>query len=136
MSKNKKKYNYWREIQRTQLGISSNMYSVFSSGILAYSINILINQKDSLDNCIVVFISISIVFLISSLVFYSLFTHNRLKDFRKTAQLINNRKSNKETSYLTQEDGEKTWNYYNVQRYLLFIGFVFALIGYSIIIYS
>lgn len=136
MSKNKKIYNYWRETQRTQLGISSNMYSIFSSGIIAYSINILINQKDSLNNCIVIFITISTIFLIMSLVFYSLFTHNRLKDFRKTAQLIDNGKSNKETAYLTKEDGDKTWNYYNAQRYLLFIGFVFALIGYSLIIYS
>jgi hypothetical protein len=41
-------YNYkdWREIQRNQLGISANLYFVFSSAIFGYTLNFLLADKN------------------------------------------------------------------------------------------
>lgn len=71
-----------------------------------------------------------------SILFYGLFTHNRLKDFRKTAKYYKEGKSSKEVSELTADIGELTWRFYDFQRLMLLIGFVVTLIGISIYIYS
>jgi hypothetical protein len=67
--------------------------------------------------------------------FYTLFIENRLKDFRKTAELIDKNESIENIPKLTKKSGIDSWSYYNIQRYSLFIGFIFALIGLSIFIF-
>ena len=32
-------YKYWREVQRNQLGVSANLYFIFSSAIFGYILN-------------------------------------------------------------------------------------------------
>ena len=71
-----------------------------------------------------------------SLIFYALFTNNRLNDFRQTAQYYKKEKTPIEVSELTEKIGERTWLYYKIQFYSLALGFLFALIGIGIYIFS
>ncbi len=133
-------YNYkdWREIQRNQLGISANLYFVFSSAIFGYTLNFLLADKNkSTLNCPAkIILYLSLIFILTSLLFYAIFTENRLKDFRKTAQLINEGKTSDEIKEITRPIGINTWSNYNLQRYSLFIGFVVSLVGFSIYLFN
>ena len=134
-------YKHWREIQRNQLGVSANLYFIFTSAIFGYVINFLVQNKAKLFHCEKYLLIPSIIFLLISFLFYALFTENRLKDFRKTAELINEKKSFEKESFdniskLTKKRGIDSWSYYNLQKYSLFVGFIFALIGLSIFIFT
>ena len=131
-------YKYWREIQRNQLGISANLYFVFSSAIFGYTLNFLLADKNkSTLNCPAkIILYFSLIFILTSLLFYAIFTENRLKDFRKTAQLINEGKTSDEIKEITRPIGINTWSNYNLQRYSLFIGFVVSLVGFSIYLFN
>lgn len=131
----KKRYRYWREVQRTQLGVSANLYMAFASAVFGYIVNFLAT-KEFIECVSKVILIIGIVFLLLSLIFYSWFTHNRLKDFRKTAKLFGQGYSETEVSNKTSELGELTWNLYDFQRYCLIAGFIISLLGFSIYIYS
>lgn len=133
---NLKLYRNWREVQRNQLGISANLYMVFASAIFGYVVNFLVTNKNKIDLSSMTALSISLIFLLLSLCFYSWFTHNRLKDFRKTAKLYEANYSETEVGNKTLEIGELTWNLYDFQRYSLIAGFGISLIGFSIYIYS
>lgn len=144
MSKKTKKgddlynYSYWRGIQRNQLGISANLYFAFSSAIFGYTLNFLLaNKVDNTLSCSVkIILYFSLIFMLVSLLFYAIFTENRLKDFRKTAQHINDGKSKVEVKNLTKSIGMNTWSYYNLQRNSLFIGFVISFFGFSIYLFN
>jgi hypothetical protein len=133
-------YNYknWREIQRNQLGISANLYFVFSSAIFGYTLNFLLADKgkNTLNCPAKIILYFSLIFILTSLLFYAIFTENRLKDFRKTAQLINEGKSSDEIKEMTKTIGINTWSNYNLQRYSLFIGFIISLVGFSIYLFN
>lgn len=126
----------WRDIQREQLGYSANIYFLFSSAILGFSLNLWVNKKGILSCVSVVLLTISTSFIILSLIFYALFTNNRLNDFRQTAKYYKKEKTPNEVSELTEKIGERTWLYYKTQLYSLTLGFLFALIGIGIYIYS
>lgn len=126
----------WRDIQREQLGYSANIYFLFSSAILGFGLDLWINKKGVLSCVSVVLLTISTSFIILSLIFYALFTNNRLNDFRQTAKYYKKEKTQNEVSELTEKIGERTWLYYKTQLYSLALGFVFALIGIGIYIYS
>ena len=129
-------YKYWRDIQRNQLGISANLYFVFSSAIFGFELNFLITNKGKLNCPENITLSFSLIAILISLFFYTIVTDNRLKDFRNTAQLINDGKSNDEIKAATKSAGEKTWSCYNRQRYSVFIGFIISLIGFSIYLFN
>lgn len=130
-------YKYWREVQRNQLGVSANLYFIFSSAIFGYVINFTIVNKDDFFHCEIYLLIPSLIFLLISFLFYALFTENRLKDFRKTAELINdNSVAIENIPRLTKKRGVDSWSYYNLQRYSLLVGFIFALIGLSIFIFK
>lgn len=38
-------YKYWRGVQREQLGVSANLYFVFSSAIFGFTLNFLFDKK-------------------------------------------------------------------------------------------
>ena len=126
----------WRDIQREQLGYSANIYFLFSSAILGFSLDLWVNKKDCLSSVSVVLLTISISFIILSLIFYALFTNNRLNDFRQTAKYYKKEKTASEVSELTEKIGERSWLYYYIQIFFLAFGFLFALIGIGIYIYS
>lgn len=130
-------YKYWREVQRNQLGVSANLYFIFSSAIFGYVINFTIVNKDDFFHCEIHLLIPSLIFLLISFLFYALFTENRLKDFRRTAELINDDSVAIENiPRLTKKRGVDSWSYYNLQRYSLLVGFIFALIGLSIFIFK
>lgn len=135
-STNSKLNKYWRQVQREQLGASANIYMIFASAILGFLIHFLIEKKENLGCVIFINISIAITFLIFSLGFYGWFTHNRLRDFRRTAKYYKSGKTEEQVSELTKEIGEFTWKLYDLQRALLFLGFIFSLIGLGIFIFA
>jgi hypothetical protein len=135
-NQNEELNKYWRGIQREQLGISANIYMLFASAILAFVLHFLIEEKDNLVCSIMILLSIAIGFLIFSLGLYGWFTHNRLKDFRKTARYYRLGKKEKKVGELTRDIGRFTWNLYDIQRIFLFLGFIFSVIGICIFIYS
>lgn len=128
-------YKYWREIQRSQLGISANLYFLFSSAIFGFILNFLLKEINTLGTCEKCFFIISLIFLILSLSFYCFFTENRLTDYRNTAKLIKEEVDFDEITKLTKDLGEKSWNLYYCQRNLLIIGFISSLIGFSFYIF-
>ncbi len=135
--KNSQKCNLkWRDIQRDQLGVSANLYFIFGTAILGYNLDLLINKKNLLACESIVLLTISESFIILSLFFYALFTNNRLYDFRQTAKYYKQNKTTEEISELTDRIGKNTWLFYRIEMFLLFFGFIFALIGIGIYIYS
>lgn len=132
-------YRKWREVQKTQLGASANLYMVFASAILGYAVNFLVSTKDKNEDIYrmtLTPITISIAFLFASLIFYGWFTHNRLKDFRETAKLTKMGFTEDQIQEKTAELGEKTWDLYHYQRCTLLVGFIISLIGFGIYIFS
>gem|GEM_PF-966068 len=129
-------YKYWRKVQRKQLGVSANIFLLFATAILGFVMHFLIGNKHILQCNILVLLTVASVFLLFSIGFYGWFTHNRLKDFRMTAQYFNQRKDEIEVGELTNDIGKFTWNLYDYQRLFLFQGFIFSVIGFCIYIYS
>ena len=126
----------WRDIQREQLGYSANIYFLFSSAILGFGLDLWINKKAFLSCVSIVLLTISISFIILSLIFYALFTNNRLNDFRQTAKYYKKEKTPNEVSELTEKIGERTWLFYYIQILFLALGFVFSLLGIGIYTYN
>lgn len=129
-------YKYWREIQRNQLGISANLYFVFSSAIFGFSLNFLLrDNKSKIDNIEKCLLILSLVFLLASLICFVCFTENRLKDFRNTAKYIDKGFNYKKIKKLTESYGKSSWILYYKQRCFLILGFIFSLIGFSFYIF-
>lgn len=128
------RYHYWREVQRKQLRDSANLYMIFASAILGYVVNFLVTQHHF--HCIVkVLLSIGTIFLVFSLMFYGLFVFNRLYDFRKTASLYGEGKTEGVVGKLTRRIGKLSWSLFYLQIGWLIFGFIFSLIGFGFYIY-
>lgn len=136
MKKNKKNYRYWRAIQRAQLGLSANIYMIFSSAALGFVLNLIIGNKGNLGCAEKTLAQTGCCFLLISLIFYGFFTHNRLKDFRKTAKLTKMNKTEDEISEKTKRNGKRTWLFYDLQRLFLAIGLIISITNISIYINS
>lgn len=129
-------YKYWREVQRNQLTIVSNIYFGFSTAIIGFSLNNIVKEEKLRDNCYGNSILIlGVCFCILSLYYYVLMTNNKLKDYRKTAELISDNQLPSEIKKQTKELGIKTWNLFKIQKCFLLIGFILCLIAYSILIF-
>ena len=131
------KYNehhYWREVQRNQLGLSANLYMIFASAILGYDVNFLVTQSHI--GCIEkVLLTIGVIYLVLSLIFYGLFVINRLNDFRKTARLYKEGKSESIVAKLTRRIGKCSWWLFYTQIGWLILGFTFSIVGFGFYIY-
>ncbi|WP_319500716.1 hypothetical protein [uncultured Draconibacterium sp.] len=130
-----KNYNYWRDVQRKQLGISANLFLLFATATLGYIIDLLIKKEIEIKCSEKTILIIGISFLIISLLFYSIFTLNRLFDFRKTAQLYRNGNSTKEVNELTQKNGQYTWYLFYGQVLFVGLAFIMCLVGLGMIIF-
>lgn len=130
------RYRYWREVQRTQLGLSANLYMVFASAILGLVTNFLITKKFKAGDWTIGLLSLGAFLILVSLFFYGWFVQNRLSDFQDTARWFKRGKTEREVGVLTRKNGEFTWTLYKRQRCLLVVGFIISLIGFSIYIYS
>lgn len=127
-------YFYWRGEQRKQLGVCANLYFLFSSALLGFVVNLLVEKEPKSCPAIVILI-VSSLFLISAVVLFGVFNDNRLKDFRMTARLSGLAKTPKEIEEETDLIGKKTWTCFFWMRGLLFLGFIFSIIGISVHIF-
>lgn len=131
-----KNYKYWREVQREQLGVSANLYFVFSSAIFGFTLNFLFDNK---SECLCYFIKapllISLVLLLISICYFAKFTENRLKDFKMTSGLYKDCKTEKQVLSKTDEVGKLTWEYYYKQVKYLKFGFIFSLCGFVLYLF-
>ena len=124
-------YKYWRKVQREQLGISANLYFIFSSAIFGFTLNFLIDKKNEyLCLCQKFPLIISLIPLLISIFYFAKFTDNRLKDFKETSKLFSLCKNEEEVLSETDKTGKLTWEYYNTQVKFLKFGFSFSLIGF------
>lgn len=122
-------YQYWREVQRNQLGISANIFFTFSSAILWAVLNYFLSKEVNQPlNCCLFLAITSNVFLFLSIIFYAFFTFNRLLDFRKTAKLYKKGYSTLKVENDTRRSGEITWILYYAQIISMVIGVIFSLI--------
>ncbi len=129
---NKELNTFWRKVQREQLGISANVYLTFTTAVLGFMVNFLSQHLEIIKSGLFMFSSITgNIFLIISITFYSLFTHNRLKDFRETARLYKNNKTTSEVASLTHQLGQTTWYYYQLQTVFLILGVLFSIVALS-----
>lgn len=125
-------YKYWRETQRKQISMASNLYFVLSSALIGYSVNLLINTNNCipLECRVKIFLIIGLGLNILSLIFYICLTDNKLKDYRKTAKLIDTGKKPDEIRSLTKKLGDVTWEYFKYQKLTMIAGFIFCGIAY------
>lgn len=134
-SKNKylkdENYKYWRGVQREQLGISANLYFVFSSAIFGFTLNFLFDNK---NECLCLLVKLplyfSLISLFISICYFAKFTENRLNDFRETARLYGQCKTEEQVLSETDKIGKLTWEYYENQVTFLKLGFTFSLGGF------
>ena len=124
-------YKYWRGVQREQLGVSANLYFVFSSAIFGFSLNFLFEKKNEyLHYFIKAPLLISLILLLTSIYYFAKFTENRLNDFRDTSRLYGRCKTEKQVLNETDKIGKLTWEYYENQVTFLKLGFTFSLGGF------
>lgn len=130
-------YFYWREVQRKQLGYSANLFFLFASGLLAFTLKELniVNYLICETSCKNFPLIVSIVFCVCSIVLYGLFSYNRLHDFRSTARLYKSGLSIKKVSEMTSASGKNSWILFKLQLTTLTISFL-ALLIYLIIKYA
>ncbi|WP_291100946.1 MULTISPECIES: hypothetical protein [unclassified Flavobacterium] len=129
-------YKYWRVVQREQLGVSANLYFVFSSAIFGFTLNFLFDNK---SECLCFLVKLplyfSLISLLISICYFAKFTENRLKDFRETSRLYGNCKTEKQVLSETNEIGKRTWKYYYAQVKYLKFGFIFSLCGFVLYLF-
>lgn len=133
-------YRYWREAQRNQLTIVSNLYFVLSSAMIGYSVNLLIKQSEyqiTIECSEKTFLLLGIIINIISLALYICLTDNKLKDYRETAKLIQKEVKNySDIGSSTFSYGDKTWCYFKYQKLSMIAGFILCTIGYSILVFK
>ena len=124
-------YKYWRGVQREQLGVSANLYFVFSSAIFGFSLNFLFEKKNEyLHYFIKAPLLISLILLLTSICYFAKFTENRLDDFRETSRLYGDCKTEEQVLSETDKIGKLSWKYYYEQVKYLKFGFIFSLCGF------
>lgn len=124
-------YNEWREKQRNQLSESSNIFFLFASAQLGFIISFIPKEIGSVNGCCIkFFFFLTSILLFVSLVLYGLLALNRLKDFRKTARLINDGKSTDEISASTEDVGQLTWTLFYLQLGFLAAGTLVTIVFY------
>lgn len=130
-------YRYWREVLRNQLGISAHLFMIFASGILGYTINLILSSnKVDLKDFPFTLIFLSLVSLLLSISIYCFFIFNRLQDFRKTAKYIKEGKSEAKIRIITKKIGDCTWILFIIQVITFLIGVTLSLISFWKIICS
>lgn len=129
-------YKYWRGVQREQLGVSANLYFVFSSAIFGFTLNFLFEKKNEyLYYFIKAPLLVSLILLLISICYFAQFTENRLKDFRETSRLYRDCKTEKKVLSATDKIGKSTWEYYENQVTFLKLGFTYALLGFILYLF-
>ena len=128
-------YKYWRDIQRNQLTISSNIIFTFCVAAVGFTINYLLNENKNLCPIINYFFYLSILMYFISVFFYLLMNISKLIDYQKTVKLILKEVSFDKISEKTKILGKITWIFFILETTFAFLGFLFSIIIFKIIIF-
>jgi hypothetical protein len=129
-------YKYWREIQRNQLTISSNIVFTFCVAATGFIINYLLNNKSMKCPIINDLFFYSILFFLFSIISYLIMNIIKLKDYRETAKLINKGAPLNEISDQTALLGNFVWWLFWTEITFAFLGFLISLLIFKSIIFS
>jgi hypothetical protein len=121
-------YKHWREIQRNQLTISSNIFFTLSVASVGYSVNHLIEHK---YDCLIIrnIFMLSMFFFIISIIIYFLLNIVKLVDYRRTSQLIDKDTSSNQIRNNTSSLGNWTW-------YLFYTEIITCSLGLLILVFA
>ncbi len=129
-------YKYWREIQRNQLTISSNIVFTFCVATVGFILNYLLNSK--IKNCSTLndLFYYSILLFMLSILSYLTLNIVKLKDYRKTAKLIKKDTPLHEISKQTYLLGDFAWWLFYLEIIFAFLGFLVSIIIFKNVIFS
>lgn len=121
-------YKYWREIQRNQLTISSNIFFGVNIAIMGFTVKYLIDHK--IYNPIIqhLFLTSFIFFIISTTLYIAL-NMLKLKDYRMTAKLIRSNTPYDNIKKKTKCLGEIIWCIFYTQ-------IIFSILGFSLVLFA
>lgn len=122
-------YKYWREVQRNQLTISSNIFFTFSTVIIAFIVNYLLKESDNEHIVIKNLLQLSAFIHILSIILFSLLNFLRLVDYRKTAKLIKAGTEYSKISEQTKLIGQSNW-------YLFVLQIIFSVLGLFVTLFT
>lgn len=129
-------YKYWREIQRNQLTISSNIVFTFCVAAVGFILNYLLNSK--IKNCSTLddLFYYSILLFLLSILSYLILNIVKLKDYRKTAKLIKKDTPLHEISKQTYLLGDFAWWSFYLEIIFAFLGFLVSIIIFKNVIFN
>ncbi len=137
----------WQQLSLTQLSNTNNLILTFSIGFLSFAISKTDFKLPA--NCCAVFLSVlGYLLLIASFFTGTMVTFNRLKDFRKTKDIVRHKQKRFETKYEiknhgdiatmdeeitrleseTKKIGDTTWYLLHWQLWTFFIGSAVTLV--------
>lgn len=129
-------YKYWREIQRNQLTISSNIVFTFGVASVGFIINYLLNNKKTSCTTLNDLFYCSILLFLLSIFSYLILNIVKLKDYRKTAKLIKKDAPLHEISKKTCLLGNIAWWLFYSEIIFAFLGFIVSLIIFENLIFG
>ena len=129
-------YKYWRETQRNQLTVSSNLVFTFCVAVVGFIINYLLNNKNMMCPILNDLFFYSILLFLLSILSYFILNIVKLKDYRKTAKLIKKETPFHEISRQTRLLGSFTWWLFCVEIIFAFFGFLMFLFIFKSIIFN
>ncbi|WP_282731916.1 hypothetical protein [Flavobacterium yafengii] len=129
-------YKYWREIQRNQLTISSNIIFTFCIASIGFIINYLLNEKSSICPIIKNLFFISVLFFLFSIISYLIINFIKLSDYRLTAKLIRNSATTNQINVKTKFFGNFVWYLFYAEIIFAFLGFLITLFTFYNLIFA
>ncbi|MDP1727968.1 MAG: hypothetical protein Q8M15_14380 [Bacteroidota bacterium] len=101
----KTRFTRWQQLSISQLSATNNLFLTFTTGLLAFSVTQ--TGLKVATNCLLTFgVVFSYLFLVIALVTGAALTINRLTDFRKTKELVRQRRQKFETERNIQAHGD------------------------------
>lgn len=140
------RFTRWQQISISQLSVTNNLFLSLTTGLLAFSVT-QIDLKVTTNCLLTLGLIFSYIFLFTALITGVSVTINRLMDFRKTMDLVWQRKKKFEIEMnikvhgdidkikrtiielkiQTNKHGKDTWELLNWQIYTFIIGAVFMI---------
>lgn len=129
-------YKYWREIQRNQLTICSNIIFTFCIASIGFIINYLLNEKYLICPIIKNLFFISVLFFLFSIISYLIINLTKLSDYRITAKLIRNCVPLNQINGKTKIFGNCVWYLFYSEIIFAFLGFLISLFAFYNLIFK
>ncbi len=129
-------YKYWRETQRNQLTISSNLVFTFCVAALGFILNFLLNNKSIKCSILKDLFFYFILFFLFSILSFFILNIVKLKDYRETAKLIYKDYSLNEIRKQTSLLGGIVWWLFYSEIIFAFLGFIIILFSFNKIIFG